>query len=1111
MKNKKVLLSVLSTAVVASMASSAFAANPGFYVGGDIKHYYSLDAMFAVDGAKVAGDFENAGVDNIVYVDENGSAANLGAMFNEPTDPLDALTDVETAFGENGLDEYTTVKEDGTDGDVVVPVDGPTVSDVTSAIDGSKATIAGNAANATSVEVTVFKGTDKVAAKSVDVADNKFSVDFTDLAAGDYTYEVIASNADEDSQVKTGSFKVEAPAELKVDSVSAINGKQLEVKFSNSIDPTTVTVNNFTVTQTGDAAGTDRVTSATSTNAIGTAGTGSVVLAEDGKTVVITLDNRAALANPTTATVYVTGVKDSSGKVITDVAKTASFADSTVATVDSVTAIGSNQVRVLFTEPVLDTADVALDAGVFAPVDFVVDNGAMAVQTVVRDANNAKALIVTTTGNFTAGNHTIRVNPAVGGTLQDYANYRVVQVDKTFTYTADTSVPTVSAEARNERTVRLTFSKPVQLSAATANVNFRYAYNAAGALSVNSGDVDAVTGGAQTFAAAAVVGSNNTKYDLTFASPFNPGTGTLYINYTTDTNAAGRIVDTYGNALPNNTAVNFAVSADATPPTVTGTTVVNATTIDVTYSEAVTGANVATNYTLTAPNGTNVAVQNAVQRGTTNTYRLTVASMATGGNYTLAVNNNIRDTSVSQNRLAPFSTTLAVADLQAPTVAAGAVTTNGARDKIYVQYSEPMATTGTNSAVSLANYRTSDAGGVQSALPTGTTITQNGNVVVISLPSSLAATQINLVIGQVADIAGNTLTDLQTIRLIGAGAVIPAGSVDQVRAKSDTTLTFRVARQLSGVNAALLTINATPSTNATFVNNADGTATVTATFPANTITTDLSGIVSFNLAANALTDTNTLGNAVDAVLVANIRDDIAPSLGAITTLDSNGDGQLDQATVQFSEDLYVASVQESDFTVAGYTITGVRSVVNGGAGTPSVVTLDLQPKATPDTGVTPDVTLVGAVQDNTAQRNQLGAQAAVTAVDGARPVITAVALGTDTGTAGNWDAVGDQLVVTFSENVALNVADPASVTQTELRNILGHATVAFAAGPPASTVAATVNGNSVTFTVAGAVLGTGVASGDAINGTDVTATHEVQDDNGLDLDVNGTLGTVTLP
>lgn len=539
---------------------------------------------------------------------------------------------------------------------------------------------------------------------------------------------------------------------------------------------------------------------------------------------------------------------------------------------------------------------------------------------------------------------------------------------------------------------------------------------------------------------------------------------------------------------------------------------VDATTIDVTYSEDVANATVATNYTLTDPNGNPVAINNVVRRGNTNTYRLTVASMAAGGNYTLSISNNITDTSVSANRLAPYTTTLAVGDLQPPTVGANAVTINDARDRIYIEYSEPMATTGTYSALDVNNYRTAvGATGAQSALPTGTTITQNGKIVTIALPSALPANQTHLVIGQVADAAGNRIAELQTVRNMQPAAAGFNTTIDQVRVTDRETVTFRVGRHLRAVNAALITADLGTANDptddiagqsATFVNNADGTATVTVKFGTagtpNPFATDLSGIDGIDLAAGALTDINNLTSAAFAdVEFAADADRVAPAFASIAgwgnrsarTLDFDNDGQIDQIQVAFTEDLYAASVHESDFTVNGYKVTRVDvendDNIHGVTGAGSIVTLTLQEKATPDTGVTPEVTLVGSVQDNSPQRNELGPQAAVTPFDAAGPVITSAVFNdnvTNNGTIDN----NETLTITFSEPVTVTAANRSAITALELDAFLDvntgndFATVAHTFNSAAGvTGALSADGRTLTITFTD-VTGLDIVVGDFI-------------------------------
>lgn len=838
------------------------------------------------------------------------------------------------------------------------------------------------------------------------------------------------------------------PTDLVVEGVTALNLKQVQVTFNQAINPTTATLANFIVRQPADIAGRDRAAAVGETTQAGVvvaagAETASVSVAADNKSAIITVNNGAAFTNPGQVQVTTgTGLTSATGKTLTTAnTQTVSINDQTVPVVESIQSSASNQIRVIFSEPVASVTDLGVaDAG--ANPNFggaiTIDGGAVSVATIARDANNPKALLVTSGGNIPTGNHSVRINPtatvAANNRVMDYATYVIPQTDVPFTFTAGTDVPTVTAVARTETAVRLTFSTPITLSAATANVSFRYAYNAAGAMSRTSANMD---GNNTAFAAAVVAGSNNTQYDITFANPMAEGAGKLYIAYTTNTNAAGRLVDGFGNVVPNGTEVSFTVTQDTTAPTVTAVSYVNPTTIDVSYSKVVTGANVATNYTLTNPQGQAVQVTGVAGPLATNRYRLTVASMAAGGNYTLAINNNIRDTSVAQNRLVPVSTVVAVPDTQRPTVTG--VSINANRDKIFVQYSEPMGA----SALNIDSYKTSpDAGTNQVAIATGSTAAQQGSLVTISLATALPAAQTHLVIGQVADVAGNTLANLQTVQALGAAAnTFTTTNIQNVRFNSRAQLQFTIDRQLTAVVAdSIRTVGvAANGQSASFVNNANGTATVTVNYAADTFPTDLTGLTSISFVAGAFTDTQSLTSTVinagvitpasrTPVQVLANWDYIAPAIVAndITTGDTDAtpNGRIDQIVVPFSEDLYVASVSQDDFQVADYVVTAV-AVDNAGtiSGQPSEVVITVQEKATPDTGVTPAVTLAGAVQDNSPQRNELAAQAAITSIDEAAPVLVSAAVNYANGGAVDWGTnVGDDLVLTYSEPVWAPVA-----------------------------------------------------------------------------------------
>ncbi|RFB28431.1 pectate lyase-like adhesive domain-containing protein [Brevibacillus sp. VP] len=81
--NKKVILSVLSTALVTSMATSAYAADGGVYIGGNVDRYYSDKALIK-QTHKFVADLYDSGLknveNNVLYVNWDGEVATLQEM-----------------------------------------------------------------------------------------------------------------------------------------------------------------------------------------------------------------------------------------------------------------------------------------------------------------------------------------------------------------------------------------------------------------------------------------------------------------------------------------------------------------------------------------------------------------------------------------------------------------------------------------------------------------------------------------------------------------------------------------------------------------------------------------------------------------------------------------------------------------------------------------------------------------------------------------------------------------------------------------------------------------------------------------------------------------------
>lgn len=566
MKNKKLALSVLSTAVLASMASSAFAATPkGFYVGGDIGHFYSPEAFFEdVNKEKIQSDFAEATAANIVYVDEDGTAANLADMFDADV-PTDALTDVETAFGDAIHDNYTPIKEDGTEGTVFQPEpsDDPTASDVTGVVVGDKVTISGKATKADKVTVTVSDKDGKdLEPKPANVVDGKFSVDFTGLAAGAYTYEVVPSQGDVEGDKVEGGFTVAAPGELKVDSVSAINAKEIKITFNKEVDKdSAINEANYEFVVNGTP-----LTLATAlTGTLGEKG----YLAEDGKSVIFQLN--PATSDLHNADKYSVNVSD--GVLDKNFNKAQKFAD-TVKTfndtaapqllkarvVDGTTA-AAKKLELTFNEPVTNSMIVKVDGIQVAATNTVTPG------TDIEDYT-ATTADITIAGNedlFKVGTHTVVVYNA-SDVLDTNANTASV-LTATYTVTADSTAPAITdVSSVNSRSFYVKVSESLSVDPTVVLKKGNYTIPAVDILIAKDTVVDS-TG--KTYRVSVVEGSGGTTNPLYASGETSVALNATIKDYKDNSNLVGATVDRTV-TLSKDVATPKVVSVNAN--TITGTT-----------------------------------------------------------------------------------------------------------------------------------------------------------------------------------------------------------------------------------------------------------------------------------------------------------------------------------------------------------------------------------------------------------------------------------------------------------------------------------------------------------------------------------------------------------
>jgi putative cell wall-binding protein len=749
------------------------------------------------------------------------------------------------------------------------------------------------------------------------------------------------------ADVVKGKVGFVVPAVLAVQSVSAVNLKQIEVKFNKEMNKDFAN-NEALYSLDGSALST--------VNDL-------AELQSDKKTVLITLNT--ALTNDTEKSFIVGKVKATDGEELgTSYTTKVKYTDTIVPTVTSVEVTEKRTLLVKFNEPVWN-GDTTLTA-----TDFVVDSGSYVVSTATAKLNK-KAVELALGSDLAAGTHTVKVK---AGNIKDFADYKLIEQTVTFTYGADTAAPTVSVKSATEKTITLAFSESV-INVNDANVRFRHTYDN------SSYQVLGNTG------AAVVADTDDKEWKITFASPMAPGTVKLYIGYATDNSSSTKIADKFGNKLEKLT-LDVTVTEDKTAPTVTSVAFVDSTHIDVTFSEKVTGADVVSNYTLKDADDKTVTISAAVNQ-TGNTYRLTTATM-NGGSYKLTVGGNIEDTSLATNDLVPVTLNVPVNDKVDPTVTA--VVTNKAAgtnaDKLRVYFSEAMADEGLTAK---SSYYLKVDGGAAAELPTGTTITKiNSKTVEIVFPSAMASLNADgdvlAVSGQLKDLAGNDIGGLVSDVTIGVDTV--AVVADSAKALDKRTVEFRVNKMVKAVNAAGFdeTAGALNIATVTAANDvAKGEGIITVKFDTD-MATNVTGIA-FTIAVldtGIQTELGYSGTTIaSAVTEATAKDYIKPELSTVVTADADADGQIDQMIVTYTENIQQTSVSISDYTVEGYTVKDVAVANN-------VVTVKLTESGVYDATKTPKLTQVGEVADDSAQHNVLGAQAAKTATDGAAPLVAVV-------------------------------------------------------------------------------------------------------------------------
>ncbi len=825
----------------------------------------------------------------------------------------------------------------------------------------------------------------------------------------------------------------EAALTPKVESVSAINANQIEVKFNKAVDKKSAeTLTNYTVKED------------TTDLLDGTAA--KAELQADGKTVIVTLE-QGYIASPAfnqkTLSVKVKNVKTADGStVVPEYSTDVKVFDTVVPTVTDIRQVSPTEFDVVFSEPVTAASNSALTTS------FRINNGAysFSAKTRVDDVKIAPNVVrITTFAALAEGEYTLTINDGI----TDYAGFKVNKTDKTFTVKKDATAVTASVTKVSGNKVYVTFNKPVKNFDDT-NVKFHLDYP--------SND---------NFKATSVVANPEDEKGIivTFAQTVTPGSHKLYVSYESSTEK--QIEDAWGNKFAA-TAIDFSVASDTTAPVATKAEFnKNTGKIEVTFSEPVVGADALDAYELKDASGNKVNITEvSVKPNTDNlVYQLTPAK-ALEGNYTLKIlADKITDTSVEKNKLAETTLSLGIADATAPTVTG--VTYGGANDKkVFIQYSEPMRTSGEGSVLDKSLYllNIDDAGFTKLSDIEGATIAlgNDNKSVIITLPNSIT-TGVTVEIGRVADAAGNFSAGFKILDRNDALATATAdkeltvvhglNTVDDdtvakkalklpttilkasgntgedytAKVTSHNTVEFYLSGAITAVDASKIKIAADPAVVANSakyenvtVTMADGEtkrtlAKVTVTFPDDTFTTDADAAAELIVEDGAFTtvlgstfdvaggtsltvadESTTLFMDAAAPVVRTIADtadydndgNTTEKVKDIVTNDTDSDGIVDEIVVTFSEPMATLSATGASaralVEVAGYKVNSI--VIDSGF--PDTATITVEPVDAATASQKPSVKLTGLEDAN----GNVIAATTLTAYDRVAAVVTSTEL-----------------------------------------------------------------------------------------------------------------------
>lgn len=585
------------------------------------------------------------------------------------------------------------------------------------------------------------------------------------------------------------------PVEAEVASVSAINAKQIEIKFNKAVDKSTVFSNVTTGTLHAGVVTVKRTVNDTTDankNVDSSSDTITGSLSADGKTLTLTVDAASAKYFDGTYAVTVSdAVKTTDGKTLAAYAGTFTAKDQTAPTVKEVVYNTiTNQVEVTFAEPVTRVPDVVrLNGEPVSGVAFVAGTN----QTKVAFTKPSSVAAGSTASIYVAG-----TTDAASNILSPY--------NGNLTFTNDASALQVTSVTQiSSNKVKVVFNKSLASNDATID----------GALTaiidgtvVAAGDVTAALDTTDTSKKTVIV-----TFSGSYTAPNYFYGSSATSKAVTLTFANDVITDVFGKKLAATTQSITMTKDVAGPQVVSAKIASNGVDIEVTFDEEIAAAGNTANIVLRKDGVAMGTAVSAVRKGATGddakvlVITPAAADLVSGklpaGTYTVRLEAGaIADAHTNNNAVATTTVSKAATTTDLTAIIA---TQTSQRNIFEVTFSEDVTT---SSALNLANYTLDGA-----ALPSGTDIYfKNGaanRTVVIALPKG----SINI---GVVGTGTNARLAVSGVQTSSGKTVVPTSGT--VLVEDNTAATLQSAT-LVGSNVLKLTFNENIS--ASFVNVAD--------------------------------------------------------------------------------------------------------------------------------------------------------------------------------------------------------------------------------------------------------------------------------------------------